>query len=111
MRIEGGFHGAMKLADLRGGGQFPPGFLGEADAVFAGDGAAPGHDLGEQFVQRVGGTFFSAGLREIHHDIGMDVAIAGMAEAGELQSMFALQLGGELKQIGEAAARDHDVFV
>ena len=52
-----------------------------------------------------------AGLGVIHHDVGVDVAVAGVAEAGDRQAVLPLQPGGEAKQVLQPAARDDDVFV
>ena len=60
---------------------------------------APPHAMhpAEQFVQAGFGALLGAGLVVIHHDVGVDVAVAGVAEAGEVQSVFLLQLRGELE--------------
>src|ERR1039458_6532757 len=81
--VEGVLHGAMEGAHLFGNGEGPPTFFGQADAVFTGDRAAPGDDLREQLVQRLLAAAFGAGLVEIHHDVGVDVAVARVAEAGD----------------------------
>ena len=62
----------------------------------------------EEFVQRRLGAPFGARLVEVHHDIGVDVAVAGMAEAGDGQAVFFLEPGGKLEQdppAGRAARR------
>jgi hypothetical protein len=110
-RIERMFDCEMQVARFLGNGQWPPAFLGDADAVFASDRTTPRQYLSEQFVQGGLGTSFSAGLGVIHHDVSMDVAVAGVAEAGELQLAFLLQSRGEVEQVLQPAARDDDVLV
>ena len=63
--------------------------------MLAGNGAVPGQDLPEQFVQgRIGpsgGLWFFV----IHHDVHVDIAVAGMAEAGDGKAVLLLQPRGE----------------
>ena len=79
--------------------------------MFAADGAAPGNDLREKFIQRGFGALLGARLGQVHHDVGVDVAVAGVAETGDGQAVFLLQPGGELEQVFQPAARHDDVFV
>ena len=79
--------------------------------MFAADGAAPGDDLGKKFIKRGFGMFIGARLVQVHHHVGVDVAIAGVAETRDGQAVLLLQPGGELEQIFQPAARDNDVFV
>ena len=65
--------------------------ISQLPAVFAGDGAVPREHLSEQFVQRNLGTRFCAGFLEGHHYVCMNVAVAGMTETGELESVLFLQ--------------------
>ena len=65
-------------------GVFEPGLFGDADAVLAGDGAAPGDDLVEEFVEGLVGFGFLCGVSGVgDHDVDVDVAVAGVAEAGD----------------------------
>ena len=64
--------------------------LGEADAVFASDRAAPGKDLLEQFIQGNLATPFGAGLIEIDHDVRVNIAVAGVAETSNRKAVFPL---------------------
>ena len=66
MRVERVFHGAMQGKGRRGNGEGPPAFFGEADAVFTADGAAPGDDLAEEFIQGRLAAGFGAGQRIAH---------------------------------------------
>ena len=50
--VEGALHGAMQVAHFPRDRQRPPALFGEADAVLAGDRAAPRNDLLEKLVQR-----------------------------------------------------------
>src|SRR5947207_4805291 len=111
LRVERLLHHAMQLAHFLGNRQRSPALLRDVDAVFAGDGAASREHLSEQLVQRRLGTRFGAGLLEVHHYVGMNVAVAGMTETSELQSVFFLQTGGKSEKVLEAAARHDDVLV
>src|SRR5688572_1068445 len=99
---EGGF--AEGLAD--------PAFFGEADAVLAGDGAAVVENPVEEEVER--GVRLVADFRDLivaDHEIGVDVAVAGVAEAGDGDAGVLLQLAGEGDEFDELGARDDDVLV
>ena len=111
LRVEGALDGAVEGADFLRDGQRPPALLGQADAVFAGDRAAPGEDLREELVQRGLAAAFGARLGEVHHEVGVDVAVAGVAETGDGEAVLALEPGGEVEQVLEPAARDDDVLV
>ncbi len=65
----------------------------------------------KQFVQSSLAPPFGAGLVEIHHDVGVDVAVAGVAEAGDSKAVFPLQPRGESEEVFQAAARDDDILV
>jgi len=73
--------------------------------VFAGDAAAGGDDPTEQFIQTFLGTLLRARLRVIHHHVCVDVAIAGVTEAGKLEAVFFLQRGSEFEKVFQLAAR------
>lgn len=51
LRVEGGFEIFVGGGEFRADGLRPPAFFCEADAVFAGDGAAPGEDFGKEGVE------------------------------------------------------------
>ena len=101
----------MKFTCLLRNGERPPPFFGDADAVFASDGTTPGENLAEQLVQGDFASLPCARLGEVHHDVRVDVAIAGVAEAGELQLVLFLEARGKVKQVLQTAARDDDVLV
>ncbi|MDB6016790.1 MAG: hypothetical protein JWR19_1279 [Pedosphaera sp.] len=109
--VEGVFDALMEVAELGAGGEFPPGHFGEADAVFAGDDAAPGEDLTEEVVE--GGIAAGRGTRPrgVHHDVDMDVAVTGVAETGDGEAVLLLEAGSEAEEVFEAATRNDDVFV
>ena len=111
VRVQGEFDGAVEFAGRGGDGEGPPAFFRQADAVLAADGTAPGDDLFEQVVEGGLAAIFRAGLGVIDHDIAVDVAIAGVTETGQLESVFLLELGGELEEFLKPAARDDDVLV
>ena len=82
---------------------FEPAFFGEADAMFAGDGAAvfkhPGKELIEGAVGLLSSTRF---IVVCDHQVGVDVAIAGMTETGDGYASVALEFlreGDELDQL------------
>ena len=79
--------------------------------MLAGQRAAPLQDLPEEIVERRLGLGFHAWLVLVDHQVDVDVAIARVAEGGDLQAVLLLQLGRELEQILEPSARHHDVFV
>ena len=79
--------------------------------MFAADGAADSNHPAEKFVERGFGAAFGPGLRVVDHHIGVDVAVAGVAETGHRQPMFFLEARGEFEQVFQPAARDDDVFV
>ena len=85
--------------------------FGKADAVFAGDGAAPGDDVPEEVVEGSLAAAAGAGLLEVHHEVGMDVAVAGVAKAGDGETVTALEAGGQGEELFKAAAGHNDVFV
>ena len=57
------------------------------------------------------GPLRGAGLLVIHHDVGVDIAVAGMTEAGQLQAVLFLQLGGKFEQRLQLSARHHNILV
>ena len=105
------FHNAVKFARFPGNCLRPPAFLGEADAMFAADGAAPGNDLRKQFVERRPGARLGVRLGEVHHHVGVDVAVAGMTETRDGQAMFFLQIRRKLEEIFQSSARNNNIFI
>ena len=79
--------------------------------MFAGDRAAPGDDLREKFVQSRLGAPGGTRLSEIHHYVGVDVAVTGMAETRDGQTVFLLKSDGESEKVFQPAARDNNVFI
>lgn len=110
--IEGVFDGLMEGAAGVVDGVREPAFFGDADAVFAADDAAEAEDVAEEIVE--GGVGAGALVRVIHvgnHDVDVDVAVAGVAEAGDGEAAADLEACGEFDEIDETAARDDDVLV
>ena len=110
--IEGVFDGLMEGAAGVVDGVGEPAFFGDADAVFAADDAAEAEDVAEEIVE--GGVGAGALIRVLHvwdHDIDVDVAVAGVAEAGDWEAAANLEACGEFDEIDEAAAGDDDVLV
>ena len=69
--------------------------------MFACDHAAPRQHLRKKIVERAFDLFAHSGVTivAICHDVDVNVAVTGMAEAGDRESMFRLQLLGEFDQI------------
>ena len=61
--------------------------------------------------KRGSGALRAPGCVVIHHDVGVDVAVAGVAETGQRQAMLLLQPRGEGEQILQTAAGNDDVLV
>src|SRR6185295_6143832 len=101
----------MQVAGLRGGGERPPWFLGETDAVFAGDDSFPRKHLTKKIVECGAGAGGGAGLTLIDHHVDVDVAVAGVTEAGDWQAVLALQAFGKFKEVLKAAAWHDNVLI
>ena len=91
----------------------PPPFFCQTDSVFACDHAAPRQHLRKKIVERAFDLFAhsSVAIVAVCHDVDVNVAVPGVAEAGDRKSMFRLQLFGELHQIDQMTARDNHVLV
>ena len=95
---------AERLAD--------PAFLGDADAVLAGDGTAVFEDPGNSRSSAASARSRTCRVLIVaDHQVGVDVAVAGVAEAGDGDAGLRLELSGELDQLDELGARDDDVLV
>ena len=80
--------------------------------MFPGDGSSPGNHLTEERVERrldLLGAFALLFLGD--HDVHMDVAVAGMAEAGDREAGLFLKLLCEGDQVDESAAGNGNVLV
>src|ERR1035441_9109383 len=91
--------------------QRPPALLGQANTVFPGNRTAPGDDLLEQFIQSRLTPPFSPGLFEIDHDVGVDVAVAGMTETGHREVVLPLETRGEGEEVFQAATGDNNILI
>ena len=91
------FDSSMELPDFFRNGHRPPFLLGQAYAVLTGNSASPGEHLSKELIESRLAASFRAFLAEIHHDIGVDVAVSSVAKAGYRQSVFFLQMRGEGK--------------
>ncbi len=101
--VEGFFEGEVGLVGDIGDGVAPPAVFGDADAVFSCDGAFPGDDLEEEFVEGGFGAFADGGV--FHggdHDVDVDVAVASVTEAGDGEAGLFLEFGGEGDEVDEA---------
>ncbi len=109
--IEAFFYPAVQGAQGGGCGQGPPAFLGQPDAVFAGNDSVPGQHLAELVVQGPAGARFHARPSLVIHLVDVDVAVAGVPETGHREIEFFLKAGGEGKEVLQPAARHGDVLV
>ncbi len=102
----------MNVARDLAGRLRPPALLCQPDAVLAGDHPSPRQHLREKLIQSA--LHFLAHRRIAvvgGHDVHVNVSIAGVAEAGDRESIFLPQPGGEFSKIRQAASRDDDVLV
>src|SRR5437879_2329685 len=87
----------------------PPAFFCQTDSVFACDHTPPRQHLSKKIVERALDLFSDSrvAIVSIRHDVDVNVAVPGMTEAGDRESMLCLQLVGEFHEIDEMTAR-HD---
>ena len=112
MRIERLLKTRVHCAGDIAGRLRPPAFLGEANAVLAGDHAAPSENLRKQFIESEFDPIVHGQIVVMRrHNIDVNVAVAGMAEGRNWKTMTRLEFTGELDQIDETTARDDDVLV
>ena len=79
----------------RGGGPVPPRFFGEADSVLAADHTPDGKNPVEQLIKNpahAGIVWLGAGRG---HEVDVDVAVPGVAKAGDRNMIFFLQPGSQ----------------
>ena len=113
VRIESLFQTAMKVTRDLARRFRPPAFFCQTDSVFACDHAAPGQHLGKKIVERVVDLFTHSRVPivAICHDVDVNVAVPGVTEAGDRESMLCLQFIGEFHQVDEMTARYNHVLV
>ena len=101
VRIERLFEPTMKITRHLTRRFRPPPFLCQPDSVFACDHAAPRQNLRKKIVERALDPFAhsSVPIVPVCHDVDVNVAVPGVAEAGDWKSMLRLQLLGEFHQI------------
>ena len=110
--VEGVFDGLVNCKICGADGLLEPALFGEADSMFAGDGASVCEDPVEKLVEGfVGGLLFFGVVVVFDHEVDVDVAITGVTEAGEGDSGVGGELLCELDEVDELGARDDDVFV
>ena len=78
----------MQTAHFRAGSQRPPAFLGNTNAMFAGDYAIVFDDPSKQFVQRRIPPLLMTDLRVVHHHVDMNIAVARMTETGHRHAVL-----------------------
>ena len=89
----------------------PFGF-GQSNAMFPCNGTFMGKHPLEKAVDAGIRLFFLFGFFVVfHHDIGVDVAVAGVAETSYLHTGFPLKALAEFDQFDEAGTRDDNVFI
>ena len=92
---------------------WPPALFCQADSVFACDHTAPPQHLGKKIVERAFDFFAHSRIAivSIGHDVDMNIAVPGVTEAGNRESVLCLQAIGEFHEIYEMTARHDHVFV
>ncbi len=78
--LDGGVEGAGVFRD----GLRPPTFLCEAHSMLASDGSLVSNHPAEQIVEALFRTVFGPRLLVIHHDVRVNIAVAGVTETGDL---------------------------
>src|SRR4030095_8527987 len=95
--IERSLEPTMKVTRHFTGSFRPPPFFCQADSVFTCADAAPREHLLKKIVERALDLFAHSGVAivAICHDVDVDVAIPGVAKAGNRESVLRLELLGE----------------
>ncbi len=89
-----------------------PTLLGQTHPMFPGDDAVVPEDPLEEEVESFVGVSPDHGiLVVVHHQVGVDVAVTGMSEAGHRDACLLLQPAGELHQLDQLGAGHHHVLV
>ena len=79
--------------------------------MFAADDAAHGKDAAEKLIEDAvhpGVVGLSAGRS---HEIDVDIAVPGVAEAGDGNPMFFLEAGGQAEKVENPAPGDRDILI
>ena len=101
----------MKSIQCRGYGPVPPSFFRKADSVLAADHPTHSEDAAEKLVENA----VHAGVVGLRpgggHEVDVDIAVSGVAEAGDRDAIFFLQPGGEVEEIEDPSSWDGDVLV
>ena len=111
--IERLFQTTMKVARDLARRFRPPPFLCQTNSVFACDHAAPCQHLLKKIVERALDLFAHSGVTivAVCHDVDVNIAVPGVAEAGDRESMLRLQLLREFHQIDETTARHDHILI
>src|SRR5689334_21866346 len=86
------FQPPMHVTHCLAGRLWPPAFLCQTDPVFASNDTTPRQYLSEKIIERML-NFFAHGvvaIVSVRHDIDVNVAVAGMAEARDRKSVLCL---------------------
>ena len=73
----------------------PPRLLGEADAMFTTDDPSHGEDPAKQLIENAVHAWVLSPGPGRGHQVDMNVAVPGVAKAGDGNPMFFLQPGGQ----------------
>ena len=82
----------------------------DADAVFAGDAAADGDAVAEDFARSVEGGLHAFGIVFVVHEDGVDIAVAGVEDAGDAQMVLGANFRDAGEHLGQLAAGDAGVL-
>ena len=85
--------------------------FGEADAVLAAQGASQIDGDAEDLFDRFVADLELLGIAAVDHDIGVHVAVACMAETGDLDVVFERHVVDTLKQFGQHRPGHGDILV
>lgn len=87
------------------------GRFGEADTMFAGDGATEFNDLVHEGIEGHGGAFGFGGVGVVVEDMGMKVAVGGVTEGWGGEGEFAVQLVEEIEEGNLLGKGDDDILI
>ncbi len=109
-RIEGCLEAPHEVEAVVSRLKFEPRFLGESDAVFAGDGAAAPEGFVDDFVERFVHAFHFLVVFFVREKCGMQVAVAHVSKGANEQVMPFRGLRDKAYHGSEFRAGDGDVF-
>lgn len=109
-RVEGSLEAAHEVQAVVPRLKFEPWFLGEPDAVFAGDGAAASQGFVDDFVERFVHTFHFLVVFFVREKRGMQVAVAHVSKGADEQVVALGCVRDKANHGSEFRAWDGDVL-